>query len=89
VRRLFGHAVRVALEYETAAMHDRHAIGVGFPEERVERERGLCARQRAHARRIVRDVGRRDELAHVVECPAVAGRGAPIGKRDLHLESAS
>jgi hypothetical protein len=82
VRIVRGHAISVMLEYQASAMNDGHSVGVGFLQERVKAHRfGAIRHKRSHARRIVRDVGRRHELAHVVESPAVMRRGAPIGER--------
>ena len=93
VRRLVGHAVGVALEHQPAAMQDGDAVGVGLAQERLELdpEQSTGCRAAAGARAPDRWRCRRDghELAHMVECPAVERRGAPVGERDLHLESAS
>ncbi len=44
--------------------------------EQVRRRRG----QRRHARRVIGDLGARDQLAHMVKRPAVVRRGAPVGE---------
>ena len=74
-------------------MQDDEAVRLRLGEELRERQRfagvrldadlelAWAALERAHARRIVCDLGARDELAHVVKGPAVVRRLAPVRER--------
>jgi hypothetical protein len=78
---------------EAPAMQDDKAVGLRLGEELRQRERLARVRldpyveaasaklELAHAAPVVRDVGARNELAHVVEGPAVVRRLPPVRER--------
>src|SRR5262249_16557923 len=80
------HPVGIALEDDPAVVEDHEAVGIRLVEELADAqlpEVDRSGRKLPRLRGIVRDVGRRDELAHVVERPAVEGRRPPVLERHL------
>src|SRR2546421_309831 len=69
------HPVGIALEDDPAAVEDHEAVGIRLVEELGDAqlpEVDRSGRKLPHIRRIVWNIGRRDELAHVVERPALS-----------------
>ena len=86
VRRVRRHAVGVVLEHDPAMLKDHQCIGIGGVQERREIDAvGLRRRQDPHAVRIVGNVGRRYDLAYMMECPSIPGRTSPVGQRHLGI----
>jgi hypothetical protein len=95
VRRMPGHSARIALGDHRAPMDYDQAVGVGREKECIEielrravreGERGKIGgrrRQDPDVARRMRDIGRGDDLAHMLKAPPVEGSRAPVGERDL------
>ena len=85
VRRLGAHAVEIALEHQFAAMQGDDAVRVRIGEKPIVEQFHRRCGQRRDASRVVGNLGARDQLADVVECPTVVRRRPPVRERNLRF----
>src|SRR5215467_10818768 len=100
MRNLRRHPAGISLNDDASAMEDDQAVRACRHEEIVERENAAphppnadsagvdqSYRERPRLMRIVRDVGRGNNFAHMTKTPPVEWRLTPVGQRYLILRS--
>src|SRR5215471_844670 len=100
MRHFRRHPLGISLNDDASAMEDHQAVRACGHEEIVERENAALRPpnadsagvnqpywKRPRLMRIVRDVGRRNNFAHMTETPPVEWRLTPVGQRYLILRS--